>query len=247
MQRFISKVSRRHLLQIAGAQPVVMALSKLSFAAEAAKPKIGFIGAGRIATAIGSSLVTAGYQVMFSSRNPEELKDLVSRLGANARAGTVEQAAAFGDVVVLTVPYSAMPTVAKQIGPQLATKSLVLDVSNPISSRDGEMADKVVQEGPAAYLSRLMPGVKIVRGFNSIGSGRYPALTRDDGQKLGNAMAGDDPKALAIATQMSRDIGLEPVVVGPLSIGKFLYRPYTYFNGAQTAEEIRKVAPTLGK
>ena len=70
---------------------------------------------------------------MFSSRHPENLKDLVQRLGPLAQAGTVERAIAFGDVVVMVVPYSALEEIGKAHGPALAAKPLVLDICNPIA------------------------------------------------------------------------------------------------------------------
>jgi 8-hydroxy-5-deazaflavin:NADPH oxidoreductase len=243
MHNFRLTISRRHILGLA----LGLTCSKLSFAAGAPKPKIGIIGAGRMGGALGSALAKAGYPVMFSSRNPAELKDLVAGAGANAQAGTVEQAAAFGDIAVLVVPYSAMPDVAKQVGPVLAAKPLLLDVSNPIPQRDGDEAGKALEEGPAAYLSRLMPGVKIVRGFNSISFARIPNPVLPNGGKLGVAMVGEDAKAVEIATTLARDIGFEPVVIGPLNLGKYLYRPSTYFNGSQGADEIRAIAKTIAK
>ena len=247
MQKFASVIPRRHVLRFASALAFTAVFLKPSFAADASKPKIGTIGAGRMGGALGSALVRAGYQVMFSSRHPEELKDLVDGLGANAHAGTIEDAVAFADIVVLVVPYSAMPSIAKQVGPNLATKPLLLDVSNPIPRRDGEEAEKALEEGPAEYLSRLMPGVNIVRGFNAIGYTRFPNPTLPSGEKLGVAMVGEDANALEIATNLARDIGFEPVVIGPLSLGKYLYRPSTYFNGRQSADEIRAIAPTIEK
>ena len=245
MQDFPSKLSRRHALVLAGALTAVF--PTLGFAADAAKLKIGIIGAGRMGGAVGTALAKAGHPVMWSSRNPEELKDLVKAAGANAQAGTVEQAAAFGDVVLTVVPYSAMPAIANQVGPVLARKPLLLDISNPIPQRDGDEATKAMEEGPAEYLARLMPGVKVVRGFNAIGFTRFPNPVLPSGQKLGVAMVGEDKTAIDLATGLAREIGFEPVIIGPLKLGKYLYRPSTYFNGNQSADDIRAIAKTVGQ
>lgn len=243
----ISAPSRRRIIALAGAVSLVATFSTLGFAASASKPKVGIIGAGRMGGGLGSALAKAGYQVMFSSRKPDELKDLVAGLGANAQAGTVEQAAAFGDIVLLVVPYAAMPGIAAQVGPLLARKPLLLDVSNPIPQRDGDEAAKALEEGPAEYLSRLIPGVKIVRGFNAIGYNRFANPALPSGEKPGVAMVGEDATALDLAQKLARDIGFEPVIIGPLKLGKYLYRPSTYFGGNQTAEEIRAIGKTIGK
>jgi len=82
--------------------------------------KIGMIGAGREGSALGTLFAKAGHPVMFSSRHPENLKDLVAGIGSRAQAGTVEQAIAFGDVVAIVVPYTAMEQIGKAHGAALA-------------------------------------------------------------------------------------------------------------------------------
>jgi 8-hydroxy-5-deazaflavin:NADPH oxidoreductase len=203
--------------------------------------KIGFVGAGRMGGALGALLVKSGHEVMFSTRHPEELKDMVAGLGPRAHAGTVAQAVAFGDVVVLVVPYSAMPDVAGEAGVAIAKKPLVLDVSNPIVPRDGEPGAKAREEGPGVYLSHLMPGAPIVRAFNAIG---YNRLEEDAKQKIGVPIAGDDAHALMLATDLIRETGFEPVVVGNLAFGRNLI-PGTPLGGEHGADELRKIAATL--
>src|SRR6516165_10313256 len=133
---------RREFFRIAVSGTALLALTASLFTAFAQPVggtplKIGMVGSGKEGGALGTAFVKAGHQVMFSSRHPEQLKDLVDRLGPLAKAGTVEQAIAFGDVVAIVVPYTAMEQIAKDYGPALAKKALVLDVSNPIARRDG--------------------------------------------------------------------------------------------------------------
>src|SRR5690242_17777689 len=136
--------TRRAFLCLAGnaAAFLVLAASPLAALGQtgpgAQKLKIATIGAGREGSALGSLFIKAGHPVMFSSRHPEQLKDLVAGLGPLAKAGTVAEAIAFGDVVLLVVPYGAVAEIGKEHGKALATKALVLDVSNPIARRDGE-------------------------------------------------------------------------------------------------------------
>ena len=93
--------------------------------------KIGFIGSGNIGGAIGELLAKAGHEVFFSSRNPDNLKPLVARVGAKARAGTPKEAIAFADVVFLGVPYSSMQQIGQDYAGALKGK-IVLDAGNPI-------------------------------------------------------------------------------------------------------------------
>jgi hypothetical protein len=130
--------------------------------ATGAKLKIATIGAGREGGALGTLFAKEGHPVMFSSRNPDSLKDLVASAGPNAKAGTVAEAVAFGDVVLIAVPYTAMEQIAKDYGPALATKQLVFDVSNPIPRRDGDdFVKKINDQGGAGVASaKMLPGTR---------------------------------------------------------------------------------------
>jgi predicted dinucleotide-binding enzyme len=207
--------------------------------------KIGTIGAGHIGSTLGTLWLKAGHPVMFSSRHPEELKSLVDGLGANAHAGTPAEAIAFADVVLLAVPYGAMPQIAHDFASQLAAKALVLDATNPIVQRDGEVAAQAREKGAGAAAAELLPGVHLVRTFNAIGSAKLPEEgTRPASQRIGMPMAGDDLNALALASILVREAGLEPVVIGPLAMGKYLL-PGTPLAGEHTPEEIRQILTTL--
>src|SRR5215203_3032046 len=70
--------------------------------------RIGIIGSGNVGSTLGEFWVKAGHQVLFSSRNPENLKELVAKVGPRARPGTVSEAIAFGDVILIAVPYGSM-------------------------------------------------------------------------------------------------------------------------------------------
>jgi predicted dinucleotide-binding enzyme len=183
---------------------------------------------------------------MFSSRHPEQLKDLVARAGPTAQAGTVEQAVAFADVVLLVVPYCAVEKIGRVFGPALATKALVIDVSNPIASRDGDEIVKWVEQQGGAGLAtaRLLPGAHVVRAFNAISSSRLAEIADRPGEPVGVPIAGDDPNAIALATDLIKGLGFEPVLVGGLAMGKYLL-PGTPLGGEHTPAEIRRIASTL--
>ncbi len=104
-------------------------------AANLSSIKIATIGAGREGGALGTLFAKIGHPVMFSSRHPDELKGLVAAAGPTARAGTVADAVAFGEVIFLVVPYTAVEQIGRDFGTALAAKALILDVSNPIARR----------------------------------------------------------------------------------------------------------------
>ena len=161
---------------------------------------------------------------------------------ANSRAGTPQQAAAFGDVLVFAVPYGALPELGKTLGASLKGK-VVIDASNPFPARDGAIADEAREQGAGVVSARLLPGARIVRAFNAVGAARMGAMNSTPGT-VGMPMASDDKQAIAIASQLVRDIGFEPVLVGGLAMGKYLM-PGTPLAGEHSPDEIRKIAATL--
>ena len=246
----ITHHARREFLRIAGSGLAVLTIAARPGIAASQTPasplKIGMIGSGREGGALGKLFAKAGHPVMFSSRHPENLKDLVASAGPLAQAGTVEQAVAFGDVIVLAVPYTAMEEIGKTYGSALAKKALVMDVSNPIPRRDGEDFVKSVNEqgGAGVVTAKWLPGAPIVRAFNAINYARLAETSHRHADPVGVPIAGDDPKALALAESLIKEIGFEPVVVGGLPMGKHLV-PGTPLGGEHTPAEIRKIAGTL--
>jgi 8-hydroxy-5-deazaflavin:NADPH oxidoreductase len=249
--RHVASQDRRNFLRIAASGAAGLALTARPHGARAQTPggspvKIGMIGAGREGSALGTLLAKAGYPIMFSSRHPENLKDLVAGIGPLAQAGTVEQAVAFGEVVVVVVPYTAIEQIGQAHGAALARKMLVMDVSNPIARRDGEDFVKRVNEqgGAGLVTAKLLPGAHIVRAFNAIGAGRLAALAHRAGDPVGVPIAGEDPKAIELAERLIRAIGFEPVLVGGLAMGKYLV-PGTPLGGEHAPAELRRIAAGL--
>jgi predicted dinucleotide-binding enzyme len=236
-------MDRRHFIAAALG---MAAAAPLAGRAQSAKPKIATIGAGREGGSLGTLFAKEGFQVMFSSRNPEQLKDLVASAGPNAKAGTVAEAVAFGDVVLLVVPYTAVEQIGKDHGKELATKQLVMDVSNPIPRRDGEDFVKKINEqgGAGVATQKMLPGAKIVRAFNAIGYMTLPKAAHRQGDPLGVPIAGDDAKAIELASSLIKQLGFEPVLIGNLAKGKYLV-PGTPLGGEHTPEDLRKIAAGL--
>jgi len=242
------EIDRRRLLGLAASGAAASAAPFAAFAQAASDSslKIATIGAGREGGALGTLFAKQGHPVMFSSLHPEQLKDLVASAGPTAQAGTVEQAVKFGDVILLVVPYTAVEQIGKDHGQALAAKRLVIDVSNPIARRDGEAIVKWVAEQGGAGLAtaKLLPGAHLVRAFNAINYLKLTADAHRAGEPIGVPIASDDPKALALAEQLIREIGFEPVPVGGLAMGKYLV-PGTPLAGEHTSAEIRQIAATL--
>ena len=232
---------RRRLL-LGAAAAAALALGPLPASASSRKTRIGIVGSGRVGAAIGAAWVKAGHEVMFSSRTLENDKALAQRLGPNARAGTPREAAAFGEVVMISVPYRALPEVGKDLAALIKGK-VVIDTCNPFVSRDGEIATWAREKGAGLASAELLPGARIVRAFNAIGAARMGTAHQEPG-RVGMPIAGDDAEAIAVASRLIRDVGYEPVLIGGLAKGRHLV-PGTPLAGERAPDEIRRIAATL--
>jgi predicted dinucleotide-binding enzyme len=233
-------LNRRGFFIISGA---AIAAATLPFSVSAAeKLKIGIIGSGKVGSAIGAVWVTAGHEVMFSSRHLDHDQSLAISLGAGAHAGTPREAAAFGDVIVVSVPYGALPDVGKDLADLIKGK-IVIDTCNPFPNRDGEIADWARAKGAGLASAELLPGARLVRAFNAIGAARMGSAYQEPGV-IGMPIAGDDAEAIAVASRLIREIGYEPVLIGGLEQGKYLI-PGTPLAGEHSVEEIRQIAAGL--
>lgn len=240
--------NRRAIIGLVGAGALagVLPWTARAQAPSAAALKLGFIGAGREGGALGTLFAKAGHSVMFSSRHPETLADLVAGAGPNAKAGTVEEAVAFGDAIFLVVPYAAVEQIGKDNGAAIAKKALLVDVSNPIPRRDGEDFVKQVNEmgGPGLATAKYFPGARLVRAFNAIGFGRLSEASTKTDAKIGVPIAGDDKGAIDLASALITQIGFVPVLVGGLAMGKYLV-PGTPLAGEHSPDELKQIAATL--
>jgi 8-hydroxy-5-deazaflavin:NADPH oxidoreductase len=206
---------------------------------DGAPQKIGIIGAGQIGGTLAKLWVAAGHDVLISSRHPEELRPLAQKLGPKARVGTPREAALFGDVVLVSVPYGALPQIGRDLKAELAGK-IVLDTGNPYPQRDGDMALEARRVGTGVTSARYLPGVRLVRAFNAINSGDLAGEAHRTGQPIAIPLAGDDPQALAEAQRLVRDAGFEPVVVGPLSRAREFDVGTPVYTRVMTAPQLRQ-------
>jgi len=139
-------------------------------------------------------------------------------LGPRARAGTPREAALFGNVVLISVPYAALPQIGRDLRTELSGK-IVLETGNPYPQRDGDMAVEARRKGTGVSSPEFLPGVRLVRAFNAINSGDLASEAHRNGERIAIPLAGDDSQALEMAQRLVRDAGFEPVVVGPLARG----------------------------
>jgi len=234
--------SRRALLRAGGTVLLGAALWPGGASTQAAdkKLRIGVIGSGHIGGTIGGLWVRAGHPVKFSSRHPEELKELVASLGPLAQAGTVAQAITFGDVIFIAVPYKALPEIGGDYGAALNGK-IVIDACNAVAARDGAaITDEVNKNGIGVTSQKYLPGTHIVRAFNTLNYRVFAADAHRPDPKLAIPIAGDDAHALEVASRLIRDAGFDPVVVGNLAAASRFQMGAPGFHQEVSAQELRQ-------
>ena len=201
--------------------------------------KIGVIGSGNVGGTLGEVWWKAGHQLMFSDRDPAQAAAQAARM-AGAQSGTPEQVIAWADVVFISVPFGAWPDVARQYGQALRGK-VVFEPTNPSASRDGAIVAPALAKGSGNAIVEMLPGVRIVRGFNTFSHTAMGREANRPGEKVGVPMCATDPETMAIGVRLVRDAGFEPVEVpgGMAAAGRFeLGGPAA---GVKTAAELRQI------
>jgi predicted dinucleotide-binding enzyme len=230
---------QRRALLAAGGALIGAAMWPMRASAEN-KSRIGIIGSGHIGGTIGGLWVKAGHPVLFSSRHPDELKDLVAGLGELAKAGPVDQAIAFGDVLFIAVPYGALPQIGQDYGTALKGK-IMLDACNAVAPRDGgAIADEVEHEGIGVVSQKYLTGARLVRAFNTLNYKIFASEANRPDPKLAVPIAGDDAAAVATAASLVRDAGFDPVVVGKLADASRFQRGGPGYGQAVSAAELKQ-------
>lgn len=203
--------------------------------------KIGIVGSGNIGGNLGILLGKAEYEIFYSSRHPETLKDLVKTTGSKARAGKVPEAIAFGDVIVLSLPMKAFTELDAETKQALKGK-IVIDTSNPYPERDGVIAEEARREpgGTGSFVARLLPGARIVRAFNTVYFEDLKKTINKDGETIGIPIASDDQEGLEAAVELAGRAGFDPVVVGSLSKSKMFDVGTAVYATSASAREIKQ-------
>jgi predicted dinucleotide-binding enzyme len=231
----------RHWMKAIATGLLLAVIASGPAAGAADKPlKIGIVGTGKIGGALATHWAKAGHELLISSRHPEQLQQLAKQLGPKVRAGTPQEAAAFGDVVLLSIPYGATPQVGRDLAKELAGK-VVIDTGNPYPQRDGAMAEEARRKGTGVASAEFLPGARLVRAFNAIAEDNLRNKANTPGGRYGIPVAADDKQALAVGERLIRDAGFEPVVVGPLGRAREFDVGTPPYGKLATAEELRKL------
>jgi len=180
--------------------------------------RIAVIGAGRVGSALGAAWSRAGHSVMLGVRDTESARARETADRAGAALGSLREAASFGEVVVLCVPWAAVDEALAELG-DLAGKPL-LDVTNPLT---GDLSRSLVPEpgSGAAKVASRAPGAHVVKIFNSTGSSNMADPAYPEGTAT-MPYCGDDEGAKRIAAGLAGELGFEPIDLGGLDAAGLL-------------------------
>jgi predicted dinucleotide-binding enzyme len=238
------EVGRRGFFRRAGTAFAVLALAPSIVLGASAPPltrgarRIGIIGSGAMGGAVGIRWAQAGHEVFFSSRNPQDLVELVGAAGSRARAGYPQEAAEFGDVILIAVPYGALPQIGRDYAPLMRGK-IVIDCGNPRADRDGPMADEAIARGTGIASAEYLPGVRLVRALNALSAVQVEREAHRQGEKIGVPIAADDAEAIEVVSELVVEAGFDPVVVGPLTRAREFDRGTPVYVRGLTAAQLR--------
>jgi predicted dinucleotide-binding enzyme len=179
--------------------------------------KIGIIGAGEIGGTLTRRLTALGHQVVVAnSRGPKSLADLAAETGA--KAGSVEEAAGFGEVVVVTIPEKNIPNLPRDLFARIPDTVVVVDTGNYYPrQRDGRIdgieAGLTESQWVAQQLNR-----QVVKAFNNIYAEHLLKMGQPKGTpgRIALPVAGDDPAAKAIILKLVDELGFDGVDAGAL-------------------------------
>jgi len=203
--------------------------------------KIGIIGSGNIGGTVARLFVNAGHDVaLANSRGPASLVPLITELGPRAQAMSVEEAAAFGDVVLLATPWRSPEALP---GVDVLRGKIVIDAMNPYTATGDQydLGDSTSSEETA----KRLPGARIVKAFNTIWS-KHLESQGDSGKPVDERrvifLAGDDSEAKQVVAKLIEEIGFAPVDTGSLREGGRRQQPGSdIYNNDMTGAAARKV------
>ena len=205
---------------------------------------IGVIGSGNIGANAAKLFAAAGHKVVISnSRGPETLEGLVEEIGPGVRAGTVEEAAGFGEVVMEAIPFGRYG----ELPAERLSGKIFITASNYYPGRDGEVELGGLASGE--LIQKHLPGARVVKAFNTIHFGRLRDNGRPDApveERETVFVAGDDEEAKGIVSGLIEEIGFAPVDAGTLAESRRQEPGSPVYNVPMRPDEAREALAGMG-
>lgn len=182
--------------------------------------KIGIIGAGNIGTAIGKLLTAKGHKVFLSfSKTAEDLAKAAGAVGSGAQTGSVADAVAFADAVVLATPYTATAEALKQAGNPKITK-ILWDCTNALTPDRSGLAIGLTTSA-AEEVQKLAPWARVIKGIPPSAYLIDSSNRLLEGRKVSVFLCGNDADAKNVVRSLVTDIDADPVDAGPLQSARY--------------------------
>jgi predicted dinucleotide-binding enzyme len=175
------------------------------------KPRIGILGTGNMALALGKSLLAAGHFVAFGSRRPESKNDFHEAVGTESRIYGYQAAINAGEIVIITLPYEEVAATARKFGDSLRNK-IVIDITNPFTAQPNNG-----DSGAQVTASIIGDGALVIAAFKTNFAATFENPIDSTGEPREVHYAGDDEEAMKAVKQLIRGIGFKPVDCGTLA------------------------------
>lgn len=210
--------------------------------------RIGIIGAGRIGGNAGQQYARAGHQVLFSfSRDQGKLEALASEAGNGARVGTPREAAEFGEVVMLSVPWGLIDAALAAAGP--LDGKILIDTTNPFGPNGFIQLPGGISA--SEYNARRAPGARLVKAYNTLTAAfQAEAASRPADNRVAMFYAGEDAEAKRVVARLIADSGFEPIDVGgwaEVGIVEAPRRPGSVYGEEYRPAQAREIAEAVRK
>jgi NADPH-dependent F420 reductase len=182
---------------------------------------IGIIGTGNMGSGLGRLWAQRGHVVFFGSRDPQKALRLGETLGVMASGGAIDQAAEFGQVVLLAVRWDHVPDALQAAGAGTLDGKILIDCTNPMTSDWMRLVEGLTTSG-AEKIQSLVPGAKVVKAFNHVYSQIIQSSPLFGTQNASVFYCGDDSNAKEIVAGLIEDAGFDPVDSGCLQNARYL-------------------------
>ncbi|WP_067815782.1 NADPH-dependent F420 reductase [Nocardia inohanensis] len=179
--------------------------------------RIGIIGAGAMARALGGGWAAAGHEILVGARDLGKAAETAAVIGHGAHSGSITAAAEFGETVLLAVPVSALA----DISAVPLTGRTLIDCTNAFAPDSGGFI--LSEDAVAERIAATVPGAKVVKAFNLCAAEVWEGSAREfEGRPLLVPLCGDDPDAITLVAALAEDLKLRPVHAGGLHRARYL-------------------------
>ncbi|RDI66385.1 NADPH-dependent F420 reductase [Nocardia pseudobrasiliensis] len=205
--------------------------------------RIGIVGAGGMARALGGGWAAAGHEIVVGARDSARARDAAAAIGHGARGETIAAAAEFGEAVLLAVPVAALTEVLTATGP--LTGRTVIDCTNAFEPDTGGFV--LSEPAVAERISATVPEARVVKAFNLCAAEVWASPERVfEGRRLVVPLCGDDPAAVARVAALTEDLKLTPARGGGLAQARYLEATGAFLVGLWFGgTDIRAVFPPI--